>query len=162
MMKNDSPFAVRGAKEPLAPPEKRGGKGCSITPAVFTVSLQEVDFFFSVLSAFGCEVFFPPELERLSSGLTYPRSPWRPNVPSPYPVTRDRAGTAVQRPLLGNMGVPHKSGSYLTSHIPQNVAPFSAGGRHCSDRYLRMFAPEAQVFHSVKLSHRRSPYYYRL
>jgi hypothetical protein len=30
-------------------------------------------------------------------------------------------------------------------HIPRIVAPFSAGGRHCSDRYLRMFARSAGI-----------------
>lgn len=30
-------------------------------------------------------------------------------------------------------------------HIPRIVAPFSAGRRHCSDRYLRMFARSADI-----------------
>jgi hypothetical protein len=71
MIKCDFSFAM-GVPLHLFVPEERDGKGCIITPAALKLiisqfHLRNISAPISALSAFRCEDFLPPELERLSS-----------------------------------------------------------------------------------------------
>jgi hypothetical protein len=71
---------------------------------------------------------------------------WAITIPS---LSRNSTETLLYHGPLRRYGRSQKNWIALeftaVLHIPRIVAPFSAGGQHCSDRYLRMFARSAAI-----------------